>query len=210
MFSPFAGLAVMLEAVATFVIARAISQAFSRSGAGVEFFGRDRFFLLLVVGVIVRQVAEFWAFPAASRLLDADLGSSLVADQSLAGIGLVPITANSFWKLDVPRGLWQVGVPTFLTYVIVAYVLLPWTNLSYAHHELTYEDAALDFIASPKVYLILLAGSYFASRFNLDHVDSVRRTRESRQILEDLVAERISIARAALELRALTARQKHG
>lgn len=44
----------------------------------------------------------------------------------------------------------------------------------------------------------------------LDHLDSVRRARESHQVLEDLVTQRISIARAALELRALTARQKHG
>jgi hypothetical protein len=170
-FSPLAGLAVVVEAVATFVVARAISQAFSRSGAGVEFFGRERFLLLLVVGVVVRQVAEFQAFPALSRLLDAELKTSLMADQALAGIGLVlvPITANSFWKLDVPRGLWQVGLPTLITYAIVAYVLLPWTNLSYAHQALTYEDAALDFLSSPKVYLILLAGAYFASRYNLDY-----------------------------------------
>jgi poly-gamma-glutamate synthase PgsB/CapB len=44
----------------------------------------------------------------------------------------------------------------------------------------------------------------------VDHLDSVRRTRESRQILDDLVTERITIPRAARELRALTARQKHG
>ena len=44
----------------------------------------------------------------------------------------------------------------------------------------------------------------------LDHLDSIRRARESHRVLEDLVTQRISIARAALELRALTARQKHG
>ncbi len=170
-FSPAAGVTVVLEAVLTFVVARAISQAFSRTGAGVEFFGRDRFFLLLVVGIVVRQVCEFWALPTTARLLDEQFGTTLVLDQSLAGIGLVlvPITANSFWKLDVRRGLWQVAVPTLITYVVVAYVLLPYTNLSYAHQELTYEDAALDFASSPKVYLILLSGAYFASRYNLDY-----------------------------------------
>jgi hypothetical protein len=170
-FSPFAGLAVLVEAVLTFVVARFVSSAFSRTEAGIEFFGRERFFLLLVVAVLVRQVSEIWLLPEVARLVDGSFGTTLALDGSLSGIGLVlvPITANSFWKLDVPRGLWQVGVPTFLTYLVVAYVLLPYTNLSFSHHEVTYEDAALDFLASPKTYIVLLAGAYFASRYNLDY-----------------------------------------
>lgn len=170
-FSPAAAAAVMFEGVLTFLIARAISDAFARSFAGVEFFGRDRFFLIVVVSVGVRQGSELFLLPEFARWIDDHWGTTLALDRSLASIGLVlvPLTANCFWKLDLPRGLLQVGVPTAITYLIVAFVLLPWTNLSYAHHELTYEDGALDFLGSPKSYLILLTSAYLASRFNLDY-----------------------------------------
>ena len=43
---------------------------------------------------------------------------------------------------------------------------------------------------------------------SVDHLDSIRRARESQQVLEDLIHARISVARAATVLRDLTARQK--
>lgn len=44
----------------------------------------------------------------------------------------------------------------------------------------------------------------------VDHLDAVGRAKNARAIMDDLVAQRISIARASLELRRLTARQKGG
>src|SRR5262249_6380614 len=53
------------------------------------------------------------------------------------------------------------------TYALLTFVLLPYTNLSFARLEITYENVALDFLASPKAYILLLIGAFIASRWNL-------------------------------------------
>jgi len=58
-------------------------------------------------------------------------------------------------------------VPTLLVYALLRLVFLRWTNLSLSSLELTYENVALDFLASPKAYILLLTGAYLASRYNL-------------------------------------------
>ncbi|MCU0665247.1 MAG: poly-gamma-glutamate biosynthesis protein PgsC/CapC, partial [Myxococcota bacterium] len=44
---------------------------------------------------------------------------------------------------------------------------IPYTNLNVSKFELTYENLALDFTASPKLYIILLCGALIASTYNL-------------------------------------------
>jgi gamma-polyglutamate biosynthesis protein CapC len=166
---PAAGVTIACESVLTFVAARLVSETASRSGAWSPFFGRERFLLIIVLSVIVRQASQLWLGPELLAAVDARLGTSYRLEQSFSSIGLVlvPLTANMFWKLDVPRGVLQVGVPTLVTYLILRYVLVPFTNLSYSSMELTYENVALDFLASPKAYIILLTGTYVAARYNL-------------------------------------------
>ena len=166
-----AGLAVSFEAIVTFLLAKFVTGFVSRTEAGTQFFGRERFFLIVLLSVIVRQNSEIWLLPTVAPWIDAWFGTTFAAERQLASIGLVlvPLTANMFWKLNVPRGVFQIGVPVFITYALLTYVFLPYTNLSYSTLELTYEDAALNFLASPKAYLILLSGAFLASRFNLTY-----------------------------------------
>ncbi len=166
---PASGATVMVEAVLTFVVAKLLSHAAPRSGAWSLFFGRERFLLLIFISIAVRQASELWLVPDALRLVDEQLGTThrLTRTFSSVGLVLVPLTANMFWKLDLRRGLVQVAVPTALTFALLAYVLLPYTNLSFARLEITYENVALDFMSSPKAYMLLIAGAYLASRWNL-------------------------------------------
>lgn len=166
---PEAGVTIVVEALLTYGLARLLSGALSRTGAWSEFFGRERFFLVVLASVLVRLVSEVWLLPHVGQWLDAELGTSFTLDRTLYSIGLVlvPLTANAFWKLELRRGLLQVGVPVVLTYVILRFVLLPATNLSFSTLELTYEDVAQNFLASPKTYIILLTTAFLAARFNL-------------------------------------------
>ena len=168
-FQPDAGFAILAEAIVTFLVARFLSDVVSKSGAWSKFFGRERFVLLILVSVVVRQNSELWLLPAALRFVDAHLGTTYHLSRSVSSIGLVlvPLTANMFWKLDVRRGLLQVGVPTLLTWAILHYLLIPHTNLSFSRLELTYENVALDFLSSPKAYIVLVIGAYVGSRYNL-------------------------------------------
>lgn len=166
-----AGIAVTFEAIVTIIVAKGVTKFVSKTEAGTQFFGRERFFLIVLVSVVVRQNSEIWLLPAVAPWVDAWFETTLAAERGLASIGLVlvPLTANMFWKLSIPRGVVQIGVPVAFVYILLVWVLLPYTNLSYSTLELTYENAALDFLASPKAYLILLVGAYLASRFNLNY-----------------------------------------
>ncbi|HET9452308.1 MAG TPA: poly-gamma-glutamate biosynthesis protein PgsC/CapC, partial [Aggregicoccus sp.] len=169
--NPEAGATVAVEALLTYGLAALLSSVASRSGAWSAFFGRDRFFLVVLCSVLVRAVAEAWLLPHVGRWLDARFDTTFVLDRSLHSIGLVlvPLTANAFWKLKLRRGLLQVGLPVLLTYAVLRWVLLPGTNLSFGSLELVYEDIARSFLASPKAYIILLTTALLAARFNLKY-----------------------------------------
>lgn len=166
---PASGCAVLIEAVLTFLVARLLSNVASRSGAWNAFFGRERFMLIVFVSIVVRQACSLWLFRDGLRLIDGWFGTSFRYELTLSSVGLVlvPLTANMFWKLDLRRGFFQIAVPTGITFLVLAYVLLPYTNLSFSRLELTYENVALDFLSSPKAYILLLTGAYLASRWNL-------------------------------------------
>ena len=168
---PGAGVAVAIEAVLTLLVCRALSDVLPRTGAWSPFFGRERFFLIVLVSVLVRQVSELWILPVGLAWVDGHLGTQLAAGQGLASIGLVlvPLLANMFWKLSVRAGLAQIGVTVGIVWVVLVFVLLPHTNLSFSNLELTYEDVALDFLGSPKAYILLLTGAFIAARYNLTY-----------------------------------------
>ena len=83
------------------------------------------------------------------------------------GLVIVPLLANMFWKPKLFKGFLPVFSVVVLTYLVTRYVLIPGTNFSVAKFELLYEDIAIDFLASPKSYIIFLVGALMASRTNL-------------------------------------------
>lgn len=166
---PAAGLAVLLDSVLTYWVAKLFEQALGRSGASSEFFGRERFFLLVVASVFVRQHTQTWlwalVFEGGSPWLY--LSASFQRGFSSIGIVLVPLMANLLWKLDLRRGAWQMAMTTLVTYAVLAWWLLPDTTLSYSALELSYEDTAIDFVGNAKAYIIFLCTAYIASQLNL-------------------------------------------
>ncbi|MCA9699836.1 MAG: hypothetical protein KC431_20090, partial [Myxococcales bacterium] len=85
------------------------------------------------------------------------------------GLVLVPLTANMLWKPAVHRGLMQLVVEVGVTYLVVAFILLPYTNLSLSSVELTYENTAINFVAHAKAHIILLSAALLAAQFNLTY-----------------------------------------
>lgn len=167
--APQAGAAVCIEAILTYWVAVLLSNLMSATGVWSKFFGRDRFFLIVLSSVFVRQNCELWLLPATLRWVDRAFGAHLALDSQYSSIGLVlvPLTANVLWKVGLLKSLKQLGIPTAFTFGVLTLLLLPYTNLSYSSLALTFEDVALDFLGSPKAYIILLVTGYLASRFNL-------------------------------------------
>ncbi len=160
---------IVLEAVLTYLLARGLAYALAPTGAWTPFFGRDRFFLIVVVSVLVRQHDQVWLLPALSTWLEARLGTALPPVREFYSIGLVlvPLAANMLWKPGLRRGLIQLGAVVGLTYLVLTGVLLRVTNLSLASFELLYEDTAIDFLGNAKAYILLLSTAALAGRFNL-------------------------------------------
>ncbi len=161
--APVTGATVLGESIVTFLVGRAIGEWIPRTGAWTVSFGRERFFLLIIVSVLVRLVSEGVVLPAIAEKTEFRHASELYS----IGLVLVPLIANSYWNVGLKRGLFQSAVITGLTYATVQYALLPLTNLSLSRFELTYESVALSFLASSKAYLLLLTGTLIAARNNV-------------------------------------------
>lgn len=166
---PPAGVAVVLDATLTYLVAKALERLLGRVRASSAFFGRERFFLIVLVSVFVRQHTQSWLWPLTLEQLEPWWGLPVGFQRSFSSIGivLVPLMANVMWKLDVRRGLLQLTVTTLVTYAALAWWLLPETTLSYSALELSYEDTAIDFLGNAKAYIIFLCTAFVAAQLNL-------------------------------------------
>lgn len=169
MIRPWSAAVIGIEAVVTFLLVWLYSEQLSRFKLWNNFFGRDRFFALLVVSVIVRVSFETLLFPVLGRFLDQSLDISFQYHNVLHSYGLVIVAliANQFWKPGLIRGVIPLGVCVGVTYALVRYVLVPYTNFSLGNIGYMYEDLAVSMLASPKAYILLLATALAASRMNL-------------------------------------------
>jgi len=168
---PWAGCVVVVECVITYAVVRGVSDYLSRFGLWDDFFGRDRFFAFVIVSIAVRLVCETWLFPTIGEAAVRALGVTFDYHNRLHSVGfvIVPLLANSFWKPGIRRGLLPAAFVMASTYVVVRYVLIPYTNYSVARFDLLYEDVARGLDSGPKVYIMLVAGAWMASRVNLKY-----------------------------------------
>jgi hypothetical protein len=168
---PVTGCIVLFESIVTYLIAIGLARLLSKSDAWTRFFGRERFFLILAVSLLVRMQDHAWFAPWVIGQIDTWFMTNYESEQEFYSVGLVlvPLTANMLWKPPLPRGLFQLGVEVGITYLIVAYVLLPYTNLSLSSVELTYENTAINFVGHAKAHIILLTTAILAAQFNLTY-----------------------------------------
>lgn len=165
---PASALVIITEAALTFAVVRGMSNWMSRTGLGSPLFGRNRFVWLVVASVGVRVAIEALVAPWLEWHVRTRFGWDLSDSFGFYGIGLVlvPLLANACWKPGLLRGSFQQIVCTGLTFLLIL-GLLHTTNLSFAKVAHAFEQTTLDFTASPKAYLLLLAGVLVASHANL-------------------------------------------
>lgn len=155
---PIGGLIDVVEALVTYGVARLIGEHLSKTGLVSRSFGRERFLLVVLVSVIVRLVIEGLILPR--YVPHATWAFSI-------GLVVVPLAANACWKTGLLRGVVQNGIPTLIVFVLLKYVLVPYTNLSLAGFELATENVGASFLASPKAYILLLTGAVLAAVANV-------------------------------------------
>ncbi|MFZ5480379.1 MAG: poly-gamma-glutamate biosynthesis protein PgsC/CapC [Myxococcota bacterium] len=158
---PASGVVIVAEAVITWGVVEALSERVPAWWPWTPLFGRDRFFLFLLVSVAVRLGLEAGVLDELVRAIGVEVDGALHS----MGLVLVPLMANAMWRSGA-GGLVRVAVPVGVTWILLEHVLLRTTNLSLSSFELTYEDLALDFVSSPRAYLVLLVGAAMGSWVN--------------------------------------------
>lgn len=168
---PWSAGVVLVEGVLTYWIVWIYSEYFSGLGKWGNLFGRDRFFALFLVSVVVRIVMDGWLLPVVGASFNDWLGMQFDYRNNLHSFGLiiVALVANQFWKPGFLRGLPPLMVTIALTYLIVRYGLMELTNFSISGINYLYEDIASSMLASPKAYIILIVTALLASRMNLHY-----------------------------------------
>lgn len=168
---PVAVLIVVVEGTLTYALVWAYSEWFAQRTGMSRFFGRDRFFALVLVSIAVRILSDGWALPWLGEYLNQQAGWEFDYQNNLHSFGLIiaALVANNFWKTGFVRGAWSMLVTCFLTWLIVRYGLMELTNFSLSSIGFLYEDIASSFLASPKSYIILMLTAYLASRMNLHY-----------------------------------------
>lgn len=167
--APMSTCAIALEAVLTYGGAHALGRGLPSLGLWHHAFGRERFLLFVVVSIPVRLFVEGLAAPGLEVLLQPLLDDPVWRGGRFFGIGvvLVPLLANAFWKVGLARGAGQVALCTAVTWAALTQVLTPLTNFHFGAFEATFEGIATDFLAVPKVYVVLVVTAAVAARFNL-------------------------------------------
>lgn len=155
---PASGALVLVEAILTWGITRALCRMLPKLSLGSSFFGRDRFFALVLCSIFVRIFIE-------GGLLPWFPGLEIRA--TAFGLILVPLIANQLWKPGLTRGLIGLGAAVGLTFVFFSFIFVPLSGFSLANLAQQMDLTTQYLPDSPQSYIILLTTIFLASRLNL-------------------------------------------
>ena len=168
---PWAAGVIFVEASATYAGVWFFSEYLTRWGRWSNVFGRDRFFALILWSVVIRLVFDAWLLPAMGEIAITYWHVNFDYRTNLQSFGLIIIAllANQFWKTGFIRGLPQVLITCGITYILVRYGLMEFTNFNISNLEYLYEDFSTSILGSPKAYIIIIVTALISSHFNLNY-----------------------------------------
>jgi hypothetical protein len=168
---PWSAAVVLGESFVTYFLVWLFSEYLSRWASWCNFFGRDRFFALVLSSIAVRLLFDGWVLPILGEWVNQHWHIAFDYRNQLHSFGLIIIAliANQFWKTGFLKGLIPLSVTLFLTFVIVRYGLMELTNFDLSSISYLYEDLASSLLATPKAYIILISTAFLASRMNLHY-----------------------------------------
>jgi gamma-polyglutamate biosynthesis protein CapC len=167
--SPVSAGITIVEGMLAYGLVWLVSERLSQLGWWCNFFGRDRFFALLLSAVLIRVTLDGWCLPALGTYLQQQWNLTFDYKGMFHSFGLiiVALIANQFWKTGFRKGLVPFGTTLGVTFIIVRFGLMTLTNFNLGHMTYLYSNTAASLMASPKSYIILLVTGLVASRMNL-------------------------------------------
>jgi hypothetical protein len=159
---PRAGGFILAEVALTTAIVQSVADRIPAWFPWSPLFGRDRFLVFLLVAAGVRVALEAGGASWALAQAGVDLGGRM----HTIGLVIVPLAANSLWRLGWGHGLVRLTIQAAATWAILRGAVIPLTNLSLEGFLLAYEDLEQSFVSSSRATLLLLVGAWFGSRAN--------------------------------------------
>ncbi|HRY15314.1 MAG TPA: poly-gamma-glutamate biosynthesis protein PgsC/CapC, partial [Candidatus Competibacteraceae bacterium] len=168
---PLSAAVVFAEGLVTYWLVHLLSERLSRFGGWSSLFGRDRFFALVLVSVVVRLLGDGWLLPEFGEWWNRYFHQNFDYRSDLHSFGLIVVSliANQFWKTGVCASLAPLMITIGLTCLAVRYGLMEFTNFDIGSLRYTYDDLAASLLTTPKAYIILLTTAWIASRMNLHY-----------------------------------------
>lgn len=165
---PLAAAVIVAEAILSFALVWLFSEKLGR-GRWPALFGRDRFMGLILASIAVRLTLDGFVLPDLADWLAGHGYRQLDWQSDLQSFGLVIVSllANQFWKPGLARGLFAMVVTVGLTWAIVRFGLMEFTNFRISGVSYLYEGLASSILASPKAYIILVLTAMYASHMNV-------------------------------------------
>lgn len=169
--NPWSAGVIIVESIIAYFLVWLLSEYLSRWGPWCNFFGRDRFLAIVLISILVRLTFDSWLLPMVGEFVVNRYQLQFDYRNYLHSFGLiiVALMANQFWKTGLVRGLIPLLTSLAITYVIVRFGLMEFTNFSMSNLSYVYEDLAVSILSAPKAYIILIVTAFVASRMNLHY-----------------------------------------
>ncbi|MCF6435946.1 poly-gamma-glutamate biosynthesis protein PgsC/CapC [Pseudoalteromonas sp. MMG022] len=166
--SPTSAAVILIEAIIVYWLMRLSAQTLMEKLGYAEMFGRDRFFAIILISILVRVCMDSLLWPViANELRLWDITFDYASELHSLGLVIIALAANVMWNHGFKYGLKVTATQLLCTYIAVRYVLMPFTNFSIANLAIMYETVASSIVAAPKAYIILVLTAFIASRANL-------------------------------------------
>ncbi|BDF93595.1 poly-gamma-glutamate biosynthesis protein PgsC/CapC [Pseudoalteromonas sp. KAN5] len=168
--SPTSAAVILIEAVVVYGIMLFTAKYLMQKLGYAEMFGRDRFFAIILISILVRVIMDTLFWPLIANVLSGwDITFDYSSQLYSLGLVIIALTANVMWNGGFKYGMKVTLVQLLITFLLVRFVLMPMTNFSIANLAIMYEAVAASIIAAPKAYIILVITAFIASRANIKY-----------------------------------------
>ena len=160
---PWALVTIVSEGVIAYLVFFLFAKVYLKKRGVPELFGRDRFFGIFIISILVRVLGDEYLIPSLASYFRFPLEDQLYS----VGALIVGLIANYFWKPGLIRGTFQLGLTTLLSYLVVTYGLFELTNYSLSEVRLLFDSQSYQVSQSGWSYLLMTVTALIASRMNL-------------------------------------------
>ncbi len=168
---PLVGAINIVEGIITYLIAQKLSELGAKLKQWNSFFGRDRFLVIIISSIIIKLLFDGFLFGIWNNFLQIHYNYQFDYALNINSYGLIVVAliANQLWEEGVRKEIVPLLVTILITYLIVRYGLMEFSNFRMSQINSLYVSMAEIFPASGKVYIILIVTVLISSHMGIKY-----------------------------------------